>query len=496
MRNLKRLATSLVALVLVLAFSSCEKQQPQSSKIDVSFDIADLTSGLSKKGALETGDPSAQNIEKYPECTELTTDYVIVTIDGVAYTLEMTSLPNSQTEVVQLDADAPNEVQSLVVFSSEQKDPIYIAPKNTSLEVTEGGLTGVPFTINTEAWNKEAIHVDVVCWHPYTYKPYTWNWFQIDYHQVKSICFFGDVCTKFYEEFGAEGYDFPAAFTVALTYQNSAGAWITNTLSTNDDENFVNENGPLCISYLDDLMKDEHATYTLTLNTPTGDVVLDENVAIAEGTWSEEGKSDGFGGMDGIYLFNVGECGIDEEGQFASYLPLPTTAKMKVGVNSSDDYNITISENGEDLHMLAGISGTQAWCLDHAVNIHANQVYTARVFSSLDLAKLAADPNITQPRKDRFSSFPWGAINYMINNLDELPLGLTPADLQHAFWYISNGYQNVLPAVKAKIDEWKDSSNPNNKLSWKPKVGDDAVVFLIPDQKDKAIQAFGVRIDP
>jgi hypothetical protein len=196
--------------------------------------------------------------------------------------------------------------------------------------------------------------------------------------------------------------------------------------------------------------------------------------------------------MDGIYLFNVGECGIDEEGQFPSYLPLPTTAKMKVGINGPDDYNITISSNGENLHMLAGIDSVRAWCLDYAVRIHANQVYPARVFSSLDLAKLAADPNITQQRKNRFSSFPWGVINYMTNNLDEL----SPAALQHAFWYITNGYQNVPTAVKDKIDEWKDPSNPNNKLSWKPKVGDDAVVFLIPDQEEMAVQAFGVRIDP
>jgi len=492
MKNFKRLATSLVALFFVVAFSSCEKQQAKNSTIDVSFDIADLTNGLDKKGAMEEGDPNTTNVEQYPTCTDLETDYVVVTIDGVSYTLQMTALPNSQTEVVQLDADAPNLVTSLVVFSNEQTDPIYIAPENTSAEVTQGGLVGVPFDITTKAWDKASIHVDVVCWHPYSHRNYAWNWFQIDYKQVKTICFFGDVCTKFYKDFGATGYDLQADFTVDLTYENSQGVMVTNTVTTqNDDGNYVNEDGPLCVSYIDDINKEENATYDLTLHTPTGDILLADNVAVAEGTWSEIGKTDGFGGDDGVYLFNVGNCGIDEEGQFPSYLPLPNTAKMRVGVFSPDSYNITITQDNDPLRMLSDITNEQAWCLDKNVAIYEDVEYTGRVFSSLDIAKLMADPTITPARKTRFQNLPWGVINYMINHLDELPTGTSPADLQHAFWYITDAYANANQADKDKIDQWL-----SDYATWTPSVGQDAVVFLIPDQADGPVQAFGVRIDP
>jgi hypothetical protein len=495
MRNFKRLATSLVALVLVLAFSSCEKQQPQSSKISVSFDIADLTNGLVKKGAMVNGDPTNTNIEGYPTCTELATDYVVVTIDGVSHTLEMTSLPNSQTEVVQLDADAPNEVTSLIVFSNGQELPIYIAPNSSSLEVTEGGLVGVPFTIGTEAWDKEVVHVDVVCWHEYTHKSYAWNWYQIDYHQLKTICFFGDVCSKFYDLFGATGYDFQADFTVSLTYENSNGEMITNTASTFDvnENNWVNENGPLCISYLDDLNKDENATYDLILHTPSGEITLLDDEPLTEGTWSEIGKADGFGGEDGIYLFNVGNCGIDEDGQFPSYIPLPKSAIMQIGGSLANGYNITITQdvNGDDLWALSGISNAYSWCLDKEVSISGNSPYSAKVFSSLDLAKLLADVDIDPTRRARFASLPWGAINYMINHLDELPDNPSLKEIQYAFWYITDQYQGASQQIKNKIDDWV-----TDYANWKPKVGDDAVIFLIPDQEGVAVQAFGIRIDP
>ena len=493
MRNFRRLATSLVALVLVLAFSSCEKQLAESSIIEVSFDIADLTNGA-KKGALENGDPGSENTEVYPDCVDLATDYVEVTIDGNLHTLQMTSLPNSQTEVIKLDTTDANLVTMLNVYSSDGT-LLYTAPSNTSLEVTQGGLVGVPFNINTWAWHKESIHVDVVCWHPFSHENYSWNWFQIDYNQLKSICFFGDVCTKFFADFGAPGYDLQADFTVALSYEDADGAMVTNTVTTtNSTTEWVNEDGALCISYLDNLNKLENATFDLTLHTPTGDILLLDDEVLAEGTWSEVGKTDGFGGDDGIYLFNVGTCGIAEDAQFPSYLPLPDQVKMNIGDTSPDNFWITITEAfaGQDLHMLDNITGQQAWCLDNSVSIGYG-VYDAKVFSSLDLAKLMADGTVSAARKTRFNNLPWGAINYLINHIDELPGTLTPKQVQHAFWYITDALNDgtISATVITKIELWK-----TNHSGWTPKVGDDAVVFMIPDLATQPVQAFGVRIDP
>ena len=498
MKNYGKFATFLVAMIFVLAFSSCEKEQAESKAVDVFFDIASLTDESNMKSAMDRGDPNSRNDRNYPHCTKLATDYVVVNIDDSVYTLEMTSLTKSQTEVVQLIVgnNNSNNVTSFFAFSYDQEEPLYIAPSIESDEVTKGGLRGVPFRITTRAWKKEAIRIDVVCWHKYTHQSYAWNWFHIKYNLVKTICFFGDVCTEFYKQFGDDnGYDLPAHFTVDLTYTNSDGDKITNTVTTQNGTmivnktkgpNFVNDSGPLCISYIDNLMNTENATYDLTLHTPTGDILLVDDKAIPEGAWSEDDGSGGFGGDDGIYLFNVGNCGIIAEGQFPPYIPLPKTVKFTLLNDKGDEtgrYIATATVTDPSAQGLLPSGKFKTWCVDPLTTINYNVEYDANVYSLINI--------ITIPPSTRMDKIiaAKGKLHWVINHIDKIKKDFpkwNKVQIQELIWHIVDN--------KTHEGYYKYAYNIPD---YEPKVGEFTLVIIDPvDNKGAAVQAFGVRVEP
>jgi hypothetical protein len=153
----------LLSTLILIGITSCVKTDEgnQSKVSEVSFNLDGLPSAsLSKKG---TTDFVATNVSDYPNCSEENVGHVELVIDGVEYSVGMTSLESSQTEVIKLESGT-YVLESLEVYDIND-ELIYVMPSNTSIEVTEAGLSGVPKPLVIKDWEKKKVDVDVVCWH-------------------------------------------------------------------------------------------------------------------------------------------------------------------------------------------------------------------------------------------------------------------------------------------------------------------------------------------
>jgi hypothetical protein len=450
----------LVIGAAIFTMYSCEKTETTVAKQEVSFDLAGLPDQtLGKKSGIEN-DTIYENDSNYPACSQEAVDHVDIIIDDTTYTVGMTALSPSQTEVIQLEPGT-HTLEAINVYD-DNNNLIYIMPSNTSIEVTEAGLIGVPLQLDLKSWTKNKINVDVVCWHEYKHKVYTWGWTELKYYQMKHLCFFGDVCTKYYEDFGQNQYDFPATFTIDYTYTLNG-----NTISKSYTSNGVK---PLCIDYLDDELNPENLTYTLSLETPTGPLVLDANVAVPEGAWSGDGS---WAGDDGIYLFNVGKCGTNVDRQFAPYQPLPSTVTFKItGPIYNDGYiDLTIvdvpNDPTPDIYTGAKLP---SWCIAKTRTIQRNTNYPADVYSSLYPENMPSS----------YSGLPWDKLNWILNNKD----AYTPQEIQAAIWHYTDG------DAATTLSDLADA-----QAGYIPPVGGYSIVILDPSDTD-SIQILVVRIDP
>ena len=240
MRNFLRLATSLVALTLVVSFTSCEKQ---TAKIDdglseVVINITNVTDNIKKAGD-----------KLIPECSDAVATHAVVTgVDplGNPVLLELPILQQlengTQTVVIKTQVLGEYTITGFEVCSNA--DMIWAAPKPGSdyYEWTDPERRlDLMFTV--EAFTKKKIDIDVMCIDESTFEEFGYFWFEFHKIAVKNICFFGDICTPDYENWydGQTQMDFPAAYIVTIT-NNSTGEIVAQ-------EETDGQNGPLCIQY-------------------------------------------------------------------------------------------------------------------------------------------------------------------------------------------------------------------------------------------------------
>ena len=258
MRNLKRLATSLVALFLVVAFSSCEKQASSDTLQEVSFNVNNVTNSLKKA--------IGPNDERIPTCVDSLPSYVVATItdaDGVStdYTLDVLNGLNdgTETQVIKLMAGTYS-LDGFKVYA-QGGTMIWAAPMNGSYYANLWNLQGVSFDFEVQAFTKTKIDVDVLCWEEYSYKYFGFNWFDFQKVTIKTVCFFGDICP------GETVVDYVAGYTIQIT---TPDGFLLGE-GTFDPEN---QTGPLCIEYPEfgDLT-DETYNVTISLNNAPYDIV-------------------------------------------------------------------------------------------------------------------------------------------------------------------------------------------------------------------------------
>jgi len=483
----------MLALIMV-AFTSCDDtiSVPDVKMVDVTFDLENLN--LSNKfDGVKTANKEVFTKDDgtsipYPECATEEATYVKVIIDGTEYTIDFTALPgNSTTEVIQL-AEGTYSVEEFTVYGPS--GPLYSAPEVGSNEVINGGLKGVPFDFTLGAFTKSKVSVDVVCWHEFSYQPLAWNWFEIDRNQVKTLCFFGDVCTKFYQDFGANDYDVIAAIEVEIFRKDGSGAWESIATGSNQDgSSFTGIAGsPLCVEYVDnETLNAEEFAFTLTLLTPTGPVVLEDKTPFDDGAYSADDGAGNFGGSDGVWNFNVGECGnTSDEANYPAYLPLPTNLiQFKlIGEANQPDGFYRLEVGGFTGNFAFAPGQFNGWCVDYDTTIYYGIQYEARVWSLLDIASI---PDQTRLNLIKAHA---GKLHWIINHLDDITAaGFSPEDIQDMIWWLVSAKGPATAAVKTYAA---------GVVDYSPKVGDFAMLIFDPyiQDDDTRVQAFGVRIDP
>jgi hypothetical protein len=476
----------LFALILGGAFvwlQSC--QNPGEEKADYVAEIqfkADNLSNISmgKKGI----------INEIPACKDLEADYIKILINGEWYNLALVDVGNgTETEVLKLP-EGTYSIQEFLVYS-EDGELLQASPHEGSYYDNLFNFEdNVVVKFESKAFHKYKIDIDVLCFNEPDYDKFNFEWFDYNVSEVNSLCFFGDVCTKLWEDWGVfgnsdtnpyfdwvYGYDMYAVFQVDITNPN--GSVTTNT---NNPFNVKNPD-VVCVEYVDNLeVDDEQYTVDLYLYTPDGDKHL-----VYTDTLNEAGMS-ALAGEDGIFTFAVGSCNYPGN-EIEAVLPLewvalPDQITFKLFNNGNDSYF------GLDVESLVGYSTGQmqapsiinAYCGNKNAIIHYGHEYKANVYAWYE-ASAIPNYNFTNEQVEE--------LNWIVNNLQDLKSTYGMMEVQKLIWDILE-YTSGTSAI-----------NMPNVSGYIPPLGGWVVVFIDPIEDlttqstpDQGIQMAIFRLDP
>ena len=481
--------------ILLLVFAvSCEKSDDAIvvdnltlGLVDVSFDLNNYIPEIASKD-------SEKNDGNIPDCSDLPASYVVASISGKSYTLNLVTLNGGlETEVVKLEPGKYN-LESFMVYASDGS-PIYASPMVDSYYQALWDLEGVTKTFEVDAFTKSKITIDVLCYQPYQYEEFGFVWFEYAKYEVKTICFFGDICTKYFTEWHLDGpymgqttndgYDFAAIFEVVI---RDAEGNSVNDLTVNSNAAWNGEGSPLCIEYPDMIGSDENYSFEINLVMPDGSTETIYTADLAEGI-SSNATTSGFGGADGVFDFVVGNCSYDGNNgnlELPAWIPLPIGnvnftlsnslnatgagffSKVKFNdLDGNSNFGDTIGEWTE-----GNIYG--AFCGDPNKSIGAGP-HNGLVYSSLDVDALPHD----------FDDLPWGKLNWIANNLGTY----SDTQIQDAIWYTIG----TNASIGANNQLAQDASGHSDFV---PTVGDFAIVLLDAANVGADLQLILVRVDP
>jgi len=441
MRKILGILAVLFAATMIFT-TSCQKDEVQNTEAQIVFDIHNpgLDNSNLKDGGVDDPDK--------PLCGDATPAYVMVTFanynNGVAIKIPvLSSYDVTKTQVLKL-MPGDYTVTSFEVYDAND-NLIWVAPLSGS-EYQQFLTNTLDLTITVDAFKKYQFDVDVLCWQDWAFEQFGYAWFHFNKYSVKTLCFFGDVCTKFYDAWHIDGSpyagqvsggeDFPAIITVTV-YDHNTGAVMSNP-NTFSNASYLGEGEPLCIEYVDNLEDDnDQFDVEISLVLPDGSVSLLTTLTIDADEWS----GNGFGGNDGVYDFLVGgkDCiyGNDYDASFGlPWVPLPSTVEFTVLYPFADSYfglgNITPSiEVGE---FVTG-DDLPAWCGNKDLHIYPNHRYLANVY-----------PYFAIPAGNQYTSVApekWAILNWIANEA----IGVyNKGDIQNAIWYIL-GYNSTANAL-------------------------------------------------
>jgi len=507
---MKNIFKILIGLFLVLFAISCSNdeateilaQNTQEVVFDINNFIPQDVSGKGLSSAKDNGD--SLNDPLLPNCAEGDPSYVEVTFIGpnqpeTTYTLDLVTLNNkTETEVMKL-APGTYTITEFVVFTAGG-EVLWAAPKEGSYYEVLWDLTGVNLEFVVPKFYKLKVEIDVLCYKPYQYELFGYAWFKYAPIEIHTICFYGDICTKFYDEWHRyygernpymiqkyDGYDFPAIFYVNI--KNEEGFIVNDNRNiqgvfANSNLSWLGIGSPLCIEYPDQVDVDETFTFEIMLKLPTGEwKLIYVSEPFADTAMSEAGNEDSFGGIDGVFDFVIGNCSYDDNDaslELLPWIPVPDTADMSVyapGEPLSKELIIATFSNINPVPVIPGIIDEgvpyNTLCGEEFVDINLNFDYRVNFYSSLD-RNLPAPYNFPTAYKD----YPWGSINWLANKCETVAAVEGWDYVEYALWYL----------IWAEIDGVSTTQGINNDLAKEaalhpnfiPAVGDYACVLVKP----------------
>lgn len=492
----------LIAGVFALILSSCTQDLPvveENSEQEVIFTSNDLK-GM--KGLYDCDDVAEyakvwltlQNGDAVPNL-----DYPLIVpvfyVNNVMYT-QAIKLPSGETGITY-------KLEKFELFDAD--DLMVNAVPLTGSEYGNMVSVTLPLDIDVSPFTKAEIPLSILCYTEEDYDAFGFTWFRINEEEITNKFFFGDFCTKFFEDYADDDYygpttavDMKAIFELTLLEKDGSSWNVVRTVDNIGDVDAGNSGGLLELIYPTD-------------NDPDGDLFrIDIKIRVKVGTgfqmvdfgsWYFEDESDvmytnealdqsAFDfGTDGVYDFILGNCNANgADFMFAPYMNLPSgQIHMDLAFPGTDSYfTATLSGIGAGYDLTNG--DWDAYCFDLAHTINGNGSYDVDVYSTLYESNLPA----------YMQNENWGAVNWLANYYTTFD-DWTWEDVQVALWILednaiddhSNGTVNGVTGDPDTIDAMVAQALDND--DFVPMPGGWAAVVL---EHSEGTQTIFVIVDP
>ena len=438
-RTTSWLAMAAVMLIAAFAFHACEnKVDEQQTKGEVVLTIKNLTSQgptTQLKSGIYTGLKSDEG-PGIPVCSDGTPSYIMYWLTGESQE-EGHKLPILQnygggelTVMEKLEAGVYT-IERLEVYD-ENGNILWASPTEGSTYDELFDLpNNVSITFEVSPFTKTLLDVDVLCWQDYDYINFGYNGFDLNFIKVKTICFFGDVCTKFFREWHGKNspyadqagvfHDFPAIFSVDILDADGA---VINDTEVNSNASWLGTGEPLCVEYADHVGVAEDYTAVINLMLPDGTSVPLDSIHFTD----DDATVAALAGEDGIIDFIAGgsDCLLaDADFHYAlPWVPLPSTVEFTLVYPGANSY-FELGNIIPDVEVGEFVTGATlaAWCGNKDLHINIGRTYLATVAPYYAIPDTSNYASVTDAQ--------WAQLNWIANEASG-----SVSDIQHAIWYV------------------------------------------------------------
>lgn len=505
----------LLAGVVAMIFSSCTKDLPgpdPDAVQEVTFTTS-VDNGGFKSDPFNCSNPDADYAmvtlqEGTPSQPGDILDPIKVPtfyVDGILYTQAIKLTPGDYT-VINFLLYAESDVEG-------EDDILVNAVPMVGSEYGVMVANPLPQPFMVSPFAKIEVPLGILCFEPTTYTEFGFTWFVVNETISRQKWFFGDFCTKFFNDYNGSLYgddtkvDMPAIYTLDLYYDaDEDGVFADGELvkSINNETGYNTTGMPLELSYLDPAADGDNYELRISIYVKTGETFA----YLPFGSWfyadgSIEMYTDAAmtenaftAGDDGVYDFILGNCNMEgADFVFAPYMNLP-------GLDTDGiDLIVTIApDETRTSYMMANLIGMgsgydlgngdfEAYCFDLDNTISADGTVT---YSDISIYSSLYPQNLPSYMSDKN----WGAVNWLVNHLDDFD-GYTWKELQQAMWVIEgfNGYavnDHAPIAVVSIVDNMVSEALANGN-GYQPMPGGWAAVVL---EAGETIQTIFTIVDP
>ncbi len=476
----------LLAGVVALFFSSCTQDLPGTDP-NAPREVIFNTSG---NGLLKSD----------MDCS-LTADYATIQIDGVIYTAA-TFVVNDvlYTQAIKL-APGTYTLQMFTLWNDndtpdDTSDDIMVsAAPHAGAPFADMVINPLDFVFDISAFLKIEVEVGVLCYEESEHDNFGFVWFKPNKTHVKQKWFFGDFCTKFFDDYTGSAYDqqtnglqvdMPAIYEIEVLRNGVSQGTYTNIGTLGE--------APLSVPYVDDPSAVDNYELRLSVLVKVGENF--EYKYFGSFTFTDDGDlitDIGVGpGTDGVYDFVIGNCLVTAADYvLAPYMNLPETSTLVVGSQYAPgaegmylDVKLTGIGSGYDIEEDTWFG---SYCFDRTVHIGVSTSYTVDVYSSLYPDLMPAN------MKDK----EWDRVNWLVNHLDQFD-GYLWSDFQQAMWILEDpswdgSATGGVPAKTAMTDAMVAAAVANGD-GYLPLPGGWAAVSF--NNQGTAIQTVFIIVDP
>ncbi|TRX71570.1 hypothetical protein [Carboxylicivirga sp. M1479] len=515
---MRKIVMLMAAFALILSSCNEKVSGPEEQFAEVSFSVNEADF-VTLKGAPGTpGD--------FPECSDAPLKFAVIGIVGEAedkiveiffannkYVTQPFKILMGQDETTDITInkflvyDAHPDNGGVVVRAAPEfeSDYWYFASPERRLDLV----------VTVEKFKKIEAAIDVLCFEDLFYENFGFTWFKLDLMTVKSLCFFGDICTGKLEQyifdnspyFGQAGnYDLAAIMQVSVYKKNLTDGETEFSLVrtyTNADWNTPGVGDCMQVYWGDYDEKDEDYKLVLEVLLPIGDELTyveqqtwmfnDDAIGTTDPTYPQTNMFDA-DTDDGVVDFVIGNCSYDDpDYTFLPHQNIPQGDLTMIVRGGFDGYYVGLEFTGASstgYDFLTNGTKLGGWCGDKFENIWLNTPYTVKAYSSLNI-----DPDLLSEThldllKIQKLNYLFNHIKDVIGDFDYSAPGTYGNVIKNAIWSITDGV-----GVSGDAQSLRDNATSLGS-GYIPKPGEWAAIFFYDGQEANRVQIMFTVVDP